>query len=570
MHFKYLIVATVLFTYAFGANSIEQTDWFSGPGVPGPVTSWEDRFDTSIHIDYSNAGELLLQQTPLEYSEYSPKGYESIGTLISSILEMSTDSRDDSFWGNIFWDAGLPSGTEVTFRVRGSDDPGNMGSWSNPITEWGRNLDDILDEEFAYFQYEATLATSNTSITPELFYVIITSEVDSGGFWVPGTSGTTEFLNDVCFVDSLHGWAVGNNGLILVTYNGGVSWDSQISNTIENLNSVSFVDQLHGWVAGAGGTILYTENGGDVWNLQTSGVTTELNGISFVDLNYGWAVGAGELILATTDGGFSPWTQQHSGSTDLNGVHCADDYMTVTAVGDGGLILGTFDAGGNWNPQTSGVTQNLNDVFMSTPNICHAVGNNGTIINSSNSGQAWAPQVSGTLSDLLSVNFVNVYTGWAVGTLGTILYSERGGEEWLLQPGSRTLETLLGVNGTNRDNAVSTGTNGVIMLYNSTTGIEDNPPERCDDMDIILSPNPFRSLTEISYTLQVSSDIEITVLDISGRIVNRVFSGERESGSHSVEFSGRNQSGDLLPSGVYLCVLRSENRTVSSPMILLR
>lgn len=570
MHFKYLIIATVLFTYAFGANSIEQTDWFGGPGVPGPVTSWEDSFDTSIFIDYSNPGELLLQETPPKHSELSPKGYETVGTLISSILEMPTDTKDDSFWGNIFWDAGLPSDTEVSFRVRGSNNPGNMGFWSNPITEWGENLDDILDEEFAYFQYEATLATSNTSITPELYSIIVTFEVDSGGSWVPGTSGTTQFLNDVCFVDSLIGWAVGNNGTILVTYDGGVNWGAQTSPTPENLNGVSFADQLHGWIAGAGGTILHTEDGGGVWNLQDSGVSTELNSISFVDLNCGWAVGAGELILATTDGGSTPWTQQHSGSTDLNGVHCADDYMTVTAVGDGGLIQGTVDGGSSWNLQTSGVTQNLNDVFMSSPNICHAVGNNGTIIKSNNSGQTWASQVSGTISDLLSVNFVNIYTGWTVGTLGTILYSETGGEEWILQPGSRTLENLLGVNGTNRNNAVSTGANGVIMLYNSTTGIENNPLESFTGMEIQLSPNPFSSLTEISYTLQVSSDIEITVLDLSGRIVNRVFSGEREPGSHSVEFAGQNQSGDLLPSGVYLCVLRSENRTVSSPMILLR
>lgn len=570
MRFIYMIIAIILSASVLGANYIEQTDWIGGPGVPGPVLSWEDYFDTSICIDWSSSpGELLLQETTIVNSVRYPKGYEAIGTLISSILEMPAGMKDESFWGNLFWDAGLPAGTEVSFRVRGSNDSGNMGDWSNPITEWGESLEDILDEEFAYFQYEATLATSNTAITPELYSIIVTFEVDSGGYWVSGTSGTNEFLNDVCFIDSLRGWAVGNNGTILVTYDGGESWDSQTSNTTQNLNSVSFISQTHGWVAGAGGTILNTEDGGDVWDLQTSGTTAELNGISFFDLNYGWAVGAGELILATTDGGFSPWTQQHSGSTGLNGVHCADS-MNAAAVGDGGLVLRTVDGGGNWNPQTSGVPQNLNDVFMSTPNISHAVGNNGTIINSSNAGQTWAPQISGVVHDLYSVNFVNIFTGWTVGGNGTILYSESGGEEWTLQPGNKTTENLLGVSGIDRENAVSTGANGEIMLYNSTTGIEDNLIEPFTDMEIIVSPNPFRSSTEIRFTMAVPASVEITVVDLSGRIVNKVFSGERESGYHSIAFSGRNQSGDLLPSGVYLCVIRSESRTVSSPMILIR
>ncbi|MCD4706610.1 MAG: T9SS type A sorting domain-containing protein [Candidatus Sabulitectum sp.] len=575
MRFIFMVVVLILASSASGANFIEQTDWAGGPGVQGPVLSWENYFDTSTDIDWSSSpGELLLQETTPEDSKHSSKGYETIGSLISSILEMPADTRDDEFWGNIFWDAGLPPGTEVSFRIRGSDDAGNMGSWSDPIMEWGKNISDILDEEFAYFQYEATLATSNTSITPELFSIVVTFEVDSGGFWVPGISGTNESLNDVCFIDPFRGWAVGNNGVILTTFNGGESWEYRPSGTTKNLNSVSFADEANGWVAGAGGLILSTEDGGDVWNSQISGVAGELNGISFNNENSGWAVGAGETILATYNGG-SSWEQRHSGSGVLNGVHCADN-MNVTVIGNGGLILGSVDSGDVWTPQTSGVTENLNDVFMATPNIIYAVGDWGTIINSSDGGQTWILQqqdtlpTSDTVYDLMSVDFVNSFTGWAVGTAGVILYSESGGEKWILQPGNKADESLLGISAVSEEHAVSSGFNGTVLLYDAATGIEDDPVEPGTGMEIMLYPNPFRSSTKIRFTLETSASVEITVIDLSGRIVNRIFSGEKASGHHSIEFAGRNQSGDLLPSGVYLCVLRSGEKTVSSPMVLIR
>lgn len=123
MRFIYLIFTIILSASVFGANYVEQTDWIGGPGVPGPVLSWDEYFDMSTCIDwYSIPGELLLQETTIMNSGRYPKEYETIGTLISSILEMPAGMKDESFWGNLFWDAGLPAGTEVSFRVRGSVD----------------------------------------------------------------------------------------------------------------------------------------------------------------------------------------------------------------------------------------------------------------------------------------------------------------------------------------------------------------------------------------------------------------------------------------------------------------
>jgi photosystem II stability/assembly factor-like uncharacterized protein len=58
------------------------------------------------------------------------------------------------------------------------------------------------------------------------------------------------------------GWAVGDAGTIINTTNGGVSWTSQTSGTTNALRDVQFVDTSNGWAVGDGGVILHTSNGG--------------------------------------------------------------------------------------------------------------------------------------------------------------------------------------------------------------------------------------------------------------------------------------------------------------------
>ncbi len=63
------------------------------------------------------------------------------------------------------------------------------------------------------------------------------------------------------------------------------------------------MDADTGTAVGAEGTILHTTDGGATWTLQSSGTTVPLSGVTFVDANTGWAVGEGGTILHTTTGG---------------------------------------------------------------------------------------------------------------------------------------------------------------------------------------------------------------------------------------------------------------------------
>jgi len=99
--------------------------------------------------------------------------------------------------------------------------------------------------------------------------------------------------------DANTGTAVGENGIIIRTTDGGNTWASQISGTTNNLNAVSFTDAINGTAVSWYGIILRTTDGGANWAMQDSGTGNFLYGVSFSDANNGTAVGEGGTILRT-------------------------------------------------------------------------------------------------------------------------------------------------------------------------------------------------------------------------------------------------------------------------------
>ena len=122
-------------------------------------------------------------------------------------------------------------------------------------------------------------------------------------------------LNGVAFPDATHGWAVGDQGTILATSDGGATWSAQSSGTTAYLTAVAFADASHGWVVGTNSSegnsvILATSDGGATWTKQSLGTTAYyyLYGVAFADASHGWVVGRNArgtngIILATSNGG---------------------------------------------------------------------------------------------------------------------------------------------------------------------------------------------------------------------------------------------------------------------------
>ncbi len=286
-------------------------------------------------------------------------------------------------------------------------------------------------------------------------------------------------LNEIQFLDSLHGWAVGDYGTALRTTTGGASWYEQEYGRTDNLLGVAMVSDTEGWAVGDNGTILHTTDAGDDWVEQFTTFSGGLNAVVFADAMNGWAVGDNEVILHTSDGGFH-WGSQHQSFTpgNLNALflvsptdvwtvggdgviyHTTDaggtwlqryqkvpnltlsgiaftDSLTGIVVGSRGTILQTIDGGINWSSSSTGDTVNLNGILMQSSLVGWAIGDGGRVYRTINGGSSWSGTV---IADGNNVNAIARINGrlWADGELGRIYTSLTGGVTWTnLDNGSR-------------------------------------------------------------------------------------------------------------------------------------
>jgi photosystem II stability/assembly factor-like uncharacterized protein len=210
------------------------------------------------------------------------------------------------------------------------------------------------------------------------------------------------------------------------------------------LLGVSFPTASTGWAVGTDGTIIQSMDGGSTWLApQTSGTTLELWDVDFIDANNGWAVGDNGTILHTPDGGATPWTSQTSNATVLLwSVSFVNNQFgaalgVFTSFGGGTVILRTTNGGTTWTPDTL-LGFNLNDIYFISADSGWAAGFDGTnpvILRTDDSGQTWLPPLSiPSDAEPFGVNFVDARNGWAVGSRNTggsmILATTDGGETW--------------------------------------------------------------------------------------------------------------------------------------------
>lgn len=83
-------------------------------------------------------------------------------------------------------------------------------------------------------------------------------------------------------------------------------------------------------------------------------------------------------------------------------------------------------------------------------------------------------------------------------------------------------------------------------------------------------PNPFNPTTNINYSLDVTSDVNVTVYSLLGQEIVTLHSGVQKAGVHTVEWSGINDLGQIAASGMYLYRITSDGRALTGKMMLLK
>ena len=83
-------------------------------------------------------------------------------------------------------------------------------------------------------------------------------------------------------------------------------------------------------------------------------------------------------------------------------------------------------------------------------------------------------------------------------------------------------------------------------------------------------PNPFNSSTEISFSVQNKTFIQLSVYDIVGNKIIDLVQQNYQPGQHRVRWDGLNQNGKEVSSGMYIYTIVSDQSKSSLPMILIK
>ena len=90
-------------------------------------------------------------------------------------------------------------------------------------------------------------------------------------------------------------------------------------------------------------------------------------------------------------------------------------------------------------------------------------------------------------------------------------------------------------------------------------GITDQQEELVQPTTFALKqnyPNPFNPETRISFALPEAGEVELSIYNLQGQIVRKLISQQVNAGHHEVIWNGKDEAGQILPSGVYLHKLK--------------
>ncbi len=268
---------------------------------------------------------------------------------------------------------------------------------------------------------------------------VVVRSTDGGANWQTGISGTTADLLSVAWQDEDRLWAAGKlnlgwttEGYLLHSMDGGANWFTVIGHYPNALAGVFFDDADHGWVGGTAAELLRTIDGGDTWSpVDTIGTPTY--NLDFTSTTVGHSAGTGMnfTLFRTTDAGssWSPVYESPRGTIVGISFPTSDDGFIADVRG----VVSTTDGGQTWNLASEISEVWLSDIGFATATQGWVVGSVDTLTNedslilkSTDAGASWTPQVLETPNALAAIAVRDTSTACVAGQYGTLARTTDG------------------------------------------------------------------------------------------------------------------------------------------------
>jgi len=275
-------------------------------------------------------------------------------------------------------------------------------------------------------------------------------------------------LNAVDFADEQRGIAVGDEGIILRTSDGGATWTQSTNGISTRLTKVAFSGNQRAVALAAGGRVLLSRDAGNTWMFGND-ILVDAQDLAF-DGPIGVAVGRGGYMAYTTDGGEDWALSVPATGDDLSSVAFIGPRQAVTF--GGGRFFLSRDGGSTWTfttnaPAVEGLNQvayggglliasgsagtrvsddegatwaslvniptgvsGLRDISVSGRTDAVAVSGNGALLATRDGGQTWTIAAITPAVGFRGVAFADDQRGAALGPGGRILFTNDNGESW--------------------------------------------------------------------------------------------------------------------------------------------
>jgi len=363
------------------------------------------------------------------------------------------------------------------------------------------------------------------------------------GQWYIQSCPTDKNLRSVYFVSATAGIAVGDDGTIIRTYNGGINWDSITSVTNKDLRSVYFPSSTIGYAVGVDGVMLKSLNAGLGWIVLDTITTEILHSVWFYDNDTGYVAGNNTTIYKTTDGG-NTWISANNGTQpgqDILDMYWFNKDKGFAAISQAGAhgILKTTNGGANWSKYVIG--SNIPKCIHFT-NVLkgHAAGSSSHIWRTGNGGNTWFAVDSSNVPpyyDYYGIYFSNTYVGYIVANNGNIMKTIDGGISYSLN-NTVTTKHLMDVYFPVDGIGYIVGYDGIILKMGGGAGIDDETTAQ--GLKFNMYPNPADDYINVEIN---EKEIELSIFDVEGRLllskklklgINRINIGQLNPGLYFV------------------------------------